>query len=184
MRNYDKTTTYYKKCAIYCRLSKDDGSNVESMSISTQKQMLSDYVNLNNLGSIVEYIDDGYSGKNFNRPAFQKMVEDIKGGKINCCVTKDLSRLGRNYIETGMYVEMFFPDNNVRYIAIADGIDTANDSSSLDIAPFKNILNDMFLKDISKKVKMARRTRFNQGKFMSPFAPFGYCKDPLDKNHL
>ncbi|MGL4790003.1 MAG: recombinase family protein [Anaerotignaceae bacterium] len=173
-----------KKCAIYCRLSKDDGTNTESMSIGTQKQMLTDYAKANNLGSIVEYVDDGYSGKNFNRPAFMRMIEDIKNGKIAVCLTKDLSRLGRNYIETGMYIEIFFPENDVRYIAIADGIDTDNNSGSLDIAPFKNILNDMFLKDISKKVKMARRTRFTQGKFMATTAPFGYLKDPLDKNHL
>ena len=173
-----------KKCAIYCRLSKDDGTNTESMSIGTQKQMLTDYAKANNLGSIVEYVDDGYSGKNFNRPAFMRMTQDIKDGKIAVCLTKDLSRLGRNYIETGMYIEIFFPENDVRYIAIADGIDTDNNGGSLDIAPFKNILNDMFLKDISKKVKMARRTRFTQGKFMATTAPFGYLKDPLDKNHL
>lgn len=173
-----------KKCAIYCRLSKDDGTNTESMSIGTQKQMLTDYAKANNLGSIVEYVDDGFSGKNFNRPAFKRMIEDIKDRKISICLTKDLSRLGRNYIETGMYIEIFFPENDVRYIAIADGIDTDNNSGSLDIAPFKNILNDMFLKDISKKVKMARRTRFAQGKFMATNAPFGYLKDPLDKNHL
>ncbi len=133
-----------KKVAIYCRLSKDDGTNTESMSIGTQKQMLADYVKANNLGVTEEYVDDGYSGKNFNRPAFKRMIKDIKNGKIWCCVTKDLSQLGRNYIETGMYIEIFFPENDVRFIAIADGIDTDSNSGSLDIAPFKNILNDMF----------------------------------------
>lgn len=131
-----------KRVAVYCRLSKDDGTNSESMSIGTQKQMLGDYAKANGLGEVLEYIDDGYSGKNFQRPAFQRMIADIKDGKISCCLTKDLSRLGRNYIETGMYIEIFFPDNDVRYIAIADGIDTENNTGSLDIAPFKNILKN------------------------------------------
>ncbi|MFI3255532.1 MAG: recombinase family protein, partial [Eubacteriales bacterium] len=173
-----------QKTAIYCRLSKDDGSNSESISIGTQKEMLTTYAKENGLFPVEIYVDDGYSGKNFERPAFQRMISDIEDGKISACVCKDLSRFGRNYLEVGMMTEVFMPEHDVRFIAIADGIDTARSTESLDIAPFKNILNDMFLKDISKKIKMARRTRFNQGKFMGTVAPFGYQKDPLDKNHL
>ena len=167
--------------AIYCRLSKDDGTSVESTSIGTQKEMLTKYAR--EQGFVIEdyYIDDGVSGKDFNRPAFQRMIGDIKDGKINCVLSKDLSRLARNYIETGMYIEMFFPENGVRYIAIADGIDTEKSAQNLDIAPFKNILNDMFLKDISKKIRMAKKSRTLQGKFMGRVAPYGFEKDPLDK---
>ena len=170
--------------AIYCRLSKDDGTNTESTSIGTQKEILTKYAREQGFRIQDYYIDDGVSGKDFNRPSFQRMIADIKDGKVNCVLTKDLSRLGRNYIETGMYIEMFFPENDVRYIAIADGIDTENSAQTLDIAPFKNILNDMFLKDISKKIRMARKSRTMQGKFMGRVAPYGYKKDPLDKNHL
>ncbi len=129
------------------------------------------------------YIDDGYSGKNFDRPDFKRMISDIEDGKINCVVTKDLSRLGRNYLETGGYTEIYFPEHGVRYIAVTDGVDTLN-GSTMDITPFKNLLNDMFVKDISKKVKSALLTRQKQGKFIGNKAPYGYKKDPLDKNHL
>ncbi len=174
----------HQKTALYCRLSKDDGTNAESISVSTQKQMLQNYAKENGLLPYEIYVDDGYSGKNFERPDFKRMISDIEDGKINVCVCKDLSRFSRNYLEMGMMMEVFMPEHDVRFIAIADGIDTARSTESLDIAPFKNILNDMFLKDISKKIKMARRTRFNQGKFMGTSAPFGYKKDPMDKNHL
>ncbi len=129
------------------------------------------------------YIDDGYSGKNFDRPDFKRMISDIEDGKINCVVTKDLSRLGRNYLETGGYTEIYFPEHGVRYIAVTDGVDTLN-GSTMDITPFKNLLNDMFVKDISKKVKSALLTRQKQGKFIGTTAPFGYLKDPADTSHL
>ena len=180
----DKQKIKEYSTGIYARLSKDDGTNTESTSIGTQKEMLTKYAQEQGFKIFDSYIDDGYSGKDFNRPAFQRMLTDIKNGKINCVITKDLSRLGRNYIETGMYIELFFPENDVRYIALADGIDTIESSASMDIAPFKNILNEMLIKDISKKIRMAHRTRLSQGKFMGTTAPFGYLKDPLDKNHL
>ena len=104
-------------------------------------------------------LDDGYTGRNFNRPAFQRMIADIEAGKIDCVITKDLSRLGRNYIEAGSYIEIFFPKHNVRYIAITNGVDGLT-RQEMDITPFKNILNDMYSRDISKKVLAGITTRY------------------------
>ena len=129
------------------------------------------------------YSDDGYSGTNFQRPSFQNMIKDIENGLINCVITKDLSRLGRNYLDCGLYLEVFFPENNVRYIAVNDGVDTLN-KSAMDITPFRNILNEMYSADVSVKIKSAYRARFQQGKFMGTYAPYGYIKDPADHNHL
>lgn len=168
---------------IYCRLSKDDDlRNGESSSISTQKMMLEKYVADRGWSVYDRYIDDGWSGTNYNRPDFQRMIEDIEQGKINMVVVKDLSRLGRNYILTGQYTEIFFPDRNVRFIALDDGVDTLN--SNNDIAPFKNILNEMYAKDISKKVRSAVRAKKQKGEFLSNYAPYGYQKAPDNKNRL
>ncbi len=168
--------------AIYCRLSQDDKMEGDSSSIQTQKMMLENYANEN--GYIVKdfYVDDGYSGLNFNRPAFQRMLNDIDEGKINLVLTKDLSRLGRDYIMTGYYTEIYFSDKGVRYIAVNDGIDTNKDNN--DIAPFKNILNDMYAKDISRKIKSAKRQRMYKGMFVASQAPYGYRSNPLNKNQL
>ena len=125
------------KTAIYCRLSLDDGSLGESGSIQTQKMMLEKYCRDNNFTIKEVYIDDGYSGLNFDRPAFKRLIADIESGKINLVITKDLSRLGRDYLQTGYYTEQYFPLHNVRYIAVNDGVDTLIDNN--DIAPFKNI---------------------------------------------
>lgn len=168
---------------IYCRLSKDDGTDTESVSIDTQKSILTDFVKQKGWNLKKTYVDDGYSGTNFNRPDFQNMIKDIEEGLINCVITKDLSRLGRNYLDCGLYLEVFFPEHNVRYIAVNDNVDTLN-RTSLDISPFKNILNEMYSADVSVKIKSAYRARFNQGKFMGTTAPYGYRKDPQDKNHL
>ena len=111
------------------------------------------------------------------------MIKDIESGLINCVITKDLSRLGRNYLDCGLYLEVFFPEHNVRYIAVNDGVDTLN-KSAMDITPFRNILNEMYAADISVKIKSAYRARFQQGKFMGTTAPYGYIKDPADHNHL
>ncbi|WP_342990793.1 recombinase family protein [Streptococcus anginosus] len=169
--------------ALYCRLSKDDGNTNESMSIYSQKAMLKQYAEQNNIAIYDYYVDDGYSGTNFERPAFKKMITDIENGKINCVITKDLSRLGRNYLESGAYIEMYFPQKNVRYIAITDGIDTIN-SYEFDIMPFKNILNEMYAKDTSKKVKSALKSRMKEGTYIGSKAPFGFKKDPDDKHRL
>ena len=168
---------------MYCRLSKDDGSANERMSIYSQKAMLKQYAELNDIAIYDYYVDDGYSGTNFERPAFKKMITDIENGKINCVITKDLSRLGRNYLESGAYIGMYFPQKNVRYIAITDGIDTIN-SYEFDIMPFKNILNEMYAKDTSKKVKSALKSRMKEGTYIGSKAPFGFKKDPDDKHRL
>lgn len=168
---------------LYLRLSKDDGQDQESSSIQTQKEMLTRYCRENGIVIGDYYIDDGWSGTNFERPNFKRMIADIEDGKINCVITKDLSRLGRNYLESGAYIEIFFPEHNVRYIAINDNVDTLK-SATLEITPFRNLLNDMYAKDISNKVRSALLTRQKQGKFIGDKAPYGYMKDPADKNHL
>ena len=171
------------KAALYCRLSKDDDDRIgDSSSIQTQKSLLERYCREN--GYLIHdfYVDDGYSGLNFDRPDFQRMIDDIEDGKINCVITKDLSRLGRNYILTGQYTEIYFPSKNVRYIAISDDVDS--DKGESDIAPFRNILNEMVARDTSKKVKSAMRVKFNNGEFIAPIAPIGYIIDPNRKNKL
>ena len=168
---------------LYCRLSKDDGNSVESMSIWSQKVMLKQFAESNSIAIYDYYVDDGYSGTNFERPSFKKMITDIENGKTNCVITKDLSRLGRNYLQSGAYIEMYFPQKNIRYIAITDGIDTLN-SNQNDIMPFKNILNEMYAKDTSKKVKSAIQSRMREGTYIGSKAPFGYLKDPDNKRRL
>ena len=175
--NNDKIT------ALYCRLSKDDGTNNESMSIGTQKTMLKEYAKRNGFLNCQFYVDDGYSGTNYDRPAFQQLIEDIRNGEISTLITKDLSRLGRNYLETGTYIEVFFPNHNVRYIAVNDGVDSI-DNTQMDITPFRNIINEMYAKDTSRKIKSALRTRKMQGKYMATTPPFGYRKDESDHNRL
>ena len=170
------------KTAIYCRLSKDDEQAGESVSIETQKMMLVDYCIENNYDIYDIYVDDGFSGLNFNRPAFTRLLNDIDDGKVNLVITKDLSRLGRDYIQTGYFTEIYFPQKRIRYIAISDGIDTLRNDN--DIAPFKNILNDMYAKDLSRKVKLARKQRALKGYYMSGQPPFGYKPDPNNRNHL
>ena len=169
--------------ALYCRLSLEDGKDNESMSISNQKLLLKDYAEKNGMFNCEFYVDDGFTGRNFKRPAFQRMISDIEAGRISCVITKDLSRLGRNYIESGSYMEVFFPKHNVRYIAITDNYDSLN-KQEMDIAPFKNILNDMYSRDISKKVLAGRMTRSRQGKFCGGQPPLGLMRDPDDNGHL
>lgn len=135
--NNDKIT------ALYCRLSKNDGTNNESMSISTQKTMLKEYAKRDGFLNCRFYVDDGYSGTNYDRPAFQQLIKDIRNGEVATLITKDLSRLGRNYLETGTHIEVFFPNHNVRYIAINDGVDSI-DNTQMDITPFRNIIKITF----------------------------------------
>lgn len=177
------------KVAIYIRLSKEDVDRGydESESIKNQRTLLTEYVQKLGLKYqlIDTYIDQGFTGTNFNRPDFQRMVRDIENGKINMVVTKDLSRLGRDYIETGEYIEKWFPENNVRYVSVTDGIDTFESSNgNNDIAPFKSILNDMYSKDLSKKIRTALHTMQKQGKWVGGKTPLGYIKDSNDKNKL
>jgi len=168
-------TTY--TAGLYLRLSKDDDGRTESVSIGTQRDILTDYCNENGFTIYDIYIDDGYSGLNFNRPRFQDMLGDIERGLINMVITKDLSRLGRDYIMTGYYTEIFFLSKGIRYIALADDVDTLKGHN--EIAPFKNILNDMYAQDISKKVKNAKHHRAKQGLYIGSDAPYGYLRDPV-----
>lgn len=168
--------------AVYCRLSKDDEQAGESVTIETQKMMLTDFCHERGFSIYEIYADDGYSGLNFNRPAFTRLLEDIDNGRVNLVITKDLSRLGRDYIQTGYYTDVYFSRKRVRYIAVNDGIDTNRDDN--DIAPFKNILNDMYAKDLSRKVKSAKRQRAYKGYYISAQAPYGYKVDPTNRNHL
>ena len=170
------------RAAIYCRLSKDDDLDGESASIANQRDMLEHYCEKQGWEVVEVYQDDGYTGLNMERPDLKRMLKAIERRQINLVVTKDLSRLGRNYLQTGFLIEDFFPRNGVRYIAMNDGIDTMRDNN--DIAPFKNILNEMYSKDISKKVHSSYLLKAQQGQFTGCIAPFGYQKDPEDKNHL
>ena len=170
------------RAAIYCRLSKDDDLDGESASIANQRAMLENYCEKQGWEVVAVYQDDGYTGLNMERPDLKRMLKAIERRQINLVVTKDLSRLGRNYLQTGFLIEDFFPRNGVRYIAMNDGIDTMRDNN--DIAPFKNILNEMYSKDISKKVHSSYLLKAQQGQFTGCVAPFGYRKDPEDKNHL
>lgn len=170
------------KVGLYLRLSKDDERQGESVSIETQRSILTDYCQLHAYAICKEYVDDGYSGLNFNRPGFQQLLEDVEAGAINMVITKDLSRLGRDYIMTGYYAEIFFPLKGIRYIALADDVDSFKGNN--EILPFKNILNDMYARDISKKVKNAKHQRAKQGLFIGSQAPYGYCRHKDSPNQL
>ena len=168
--------------ALYMRLSKDDDGAAESASIITQRKMLRSYAAEHGYVVFDEYVDDGWSGTNFDRPDFKRMIGDIEAKKVNMVITKDLSRLGRDYITAGQYTEIYFPSKGVRYIAIHDGYDS--DSPYSDIAPFKNVINEMYARDTSKKIRSAFATKMQDGAYIAAFAPYGYQKDPVDKNHL
>ena len=172
------------KVGMYIRLSREDGDKQESESISNQRNILQRYVKEKNLTLVKEYIDDGISGTTFNRPGFNEMLQDIENKNINMVITKDLSRLGRDYIKTGFYIEEYFPKNNVRYIAITDGIDTYLDSNNNDITPFKAIMNDMYAKDISKKIRSVYKEKQKQGEYLCSTTAYGYKKHPSIRNKL
>ena len=164
------------KAAIYLRLSRDDELDGDSSSIQTQRMMLTDYARNNGLTVINEYVDDGFSGTTFKRPGFQRMIRDAERGLFNCIIVKDRSRLGRNYIEVGQYTDYYFPEHGIRFIAVDNNIDSANGDS--DIAPFLDIVNEWYAKDISNKIKSAYRTKFHNGGVKYANVPIGYKKDP------
>lgn len=168
--------------ALYMRLSKDDEGAGESASITMQRKMLRGYAREHGIWVYDEYADDGFSGTTFERPEFQRMIQDIENRHVNMVITKDLSRLGRDYILTGQYTEIYFPSKRVRYIAVNDGYDS--EGPYTDIAPFKNIVNEMYARDISRKIRSALLAGMKEGAFMGAFAPYGYEKDPEDKHHL
>ena len=176
------------RAAAYLRLSIEDGDKAESNSIGNQRELIRDFAaERPGLHLVEEYADDGYTGTNFERPGFKRMMEDIKSGKINCIIVKDLSRLGRNYIEMGKYLEQIFPMMGIRFIAINDNYDNANtessDSDSI-VVPFKNLLNDSYCRDISIKVRSQLDMKRRKGEFIGGYAIYGYCKDKRNKNRL
>lgn len=163
-----------KITALYCRLSNDDDSQGESNSITNQKSILQTYAEANGLKNTQFYVDDGYSGTNFNRPDFMRMMEDVKSGKIRTIITKDLSRFGRDYLMTGQYIEMILPDYDVRYIAINDSVDTLRSENEMMV--FKNVFNDWYARDCSKKIKAVFKAKGQSGKPLTTIPPYGYKK--------
>jgi len=170
------------KAALYCRLSVDDGNFGGSVSIETQKILLEQYCKDHKITDYKFYCDDGCSGTNFDRPSFKKMLSDIDEGKINLVIVKDLSRFGRNYVEAGMYVQRF-TDSNIRFIAADDNYDSLVNSDDL-LFPIKNVVNEMYARDVSKKTKAAKKAKARDGQFIGSKAPFGYKIDPNDHHHL
>ena len=187
---YDSGTKNFR-VALYARLSREDdkeddekGKKDVSESIQNQVEFLEQIILQNGWTLVDKYVDDGISGTTFARKDFKRMIADIEAGKVNMVITKDLSRLGRDYIQTGYYLENYFPSKNVRYIAVNDGFDTFEEASSNDFIPFKSVFNDMYAKDISKKVRTALKTKQIAGSYLGTSAPFGYQKDPAQKGHL
>lgn len=173
------------RVGLYMRLSREDGDKEESSSVTNQREMLKRYVSeQENFFIVKEYVDDGYTGTNFDRPGFKQMIEDIEAGIIDTVITKDLSRLGRERLGVGHYTEIYFPEHNIRYIALLDNIDTYFDAGMNDMAPFKGVINDMYVRDISKKIRSSLIERKKAGNFLGVTAPYGYQKDPNNKFHL
>lgn len=170
------------RAVLYLRLSRDDDNPGESESIQNQRSLLQGYAAQYGFTIVGEYVDDGWSGTRFDRPRFQDMLRDMEQRRFEVVLVKDLSRLGRDYIQTGRYLELVFPEHGVRLIAVGDGIDTAR--SDTDLAPFRNVINEMYARDTSRKIRSALHTKMQAGKFIGNFAPYGYKKDPRDKNHL
>lgn len=173
--NIEKVNNQEYKAAIYIRLSKEDGDREESESVVNQRKILKAYAKENKYKIYDEYVDDGYTGTNFNRPNFKRMIKDIENKKINMVITKSLSRFGRDYIETGRYIETFFPENEIRYIAILDDVDTFLDKNC-DTVAFKNIMNDFYAKETSKNIKKTKNKKKLEGFYYTSYAPFGYKK--------
>lgn len=170
--------------AEYIRLSRDDGDKAESNSISNQKKFLADYIKEQDTLLLYDiYIDDGFSGTNYERPAFRRMIDDIEAGKVNCVIVKDLSRFGRDYIDTGRYLERYFPERNVRFISVTDNIDSFVQAYDM-LLPIKNIFNEQYARDISRKIHASVLTKQKAGEFIGAFPSYGYRKSPSDKNKL
>ena len=172
------------KVAKYMRLSRDDGDDRESESIENQRDIITNFIaEREDLIDTEEYIDDGYTGTNFNRPGFQKLLKDIEDGKVNCIITKDLSRFGRDHIDTGYYLERYLPSHSIRYIAIGDNVDTLN-PDGLQFLTFKLSFNDYYAQDISNKIRSVKQRKIERGEFQGNTPPYGYKKDPNKRNHL
>ena len=177
----NRQTEENKITALYERLSKDDDLLGESNSIINQKAMLENYAKQNGFANFRHYTDDGYSGGNFERPAWKQLVADIQAGLISTVIVKDMSRVGRDYLQTGFYTEVLFKQQGVRFIAVSNGVDSTNEASS-EFAPFLNIMNEWYLRDCSRKIRASYKVRGNAGKHTTNNQPYGYKKSPEDKN--
>lgn len=162
--------------ALYCRLSCDDDNDGESLSIENQKKLLTQYADEKGFFNTRFYVDDGISGTTFERDGFKAMLNDVQNGEVKTVIVKDMSRFGRDYIQVGMYTEILFPQNNVRFIAINDSYDSANGDN--DFIPFKNIMNEWYAKDTSKKIKAVNRAKARAGEHLTSNVPYGYIKNP------
>ncbi len=190
--NKAMSSTVKWKAGLYLRLSKEDGDKddegkLESDSISSQRHIIEDYLIENpDIEFVSEYADDGYTGANFDRPDFKRMIDDIRLGQINCVIVKDLSRFGRNYLEAGQYLDIFFPVMNVRFVSVNDNIDSHLFPSSMDniSVSFKNVMNEEYCRDISKKIRSTFVAKFENGEYLCGFALYGYEKDPVNKGKL
>ena len=183
----NKLSTALWKPALYIRLSREDGDREESNSIASQRELLTEFVDTQtDMTAPRLYTDDGCTGTDFDRPDFRRMMHDLRAGIVNCVIVKDLSRLGRNYVKVGEYLEHTFPLLNVRFIALSERIDSVADPRSVNnlVVPFKNILNDEYARDISNKVRASLDLKRRQGKFIGSFASYGYRKDPNDHSRL
>ena len=171
---------------MYLRLSKEDGEKVESNSISNQREIINSYVKRNQITMVKEYVDDGYSGANFDRPNFKEMISDAYDKKFDTIIVKDLSRFGRDYIEAGKYIQRIFPENGIRFISVNDNYDSksADINDTHLILPIKNFINDSYCRDISNKVKSSQKIKREKGDYISAFAPYGYKKSEENKNKL
>lgn len=175
-----------KLACMYLRLSKEDGDTNESNSIASQRQIIESFAKNNDITIASEYVDDGFTGSNFNRPDFMRMIEDLNKKKFNIIIVKDLSRFGRDYIESGKYLQKIFPEKRVRFISVNDNYDSENAdvSDTHLILPIRNFINDSYCRDISMKVKSSKEIKRKNGEFISSFAPFGYKKDEKNKHKL
>ena len=172
-----------KITALYERLSRDDEMQGESNSIKNQKEYLEDFARKNGFRNIRHFTDDGVSGTTFEREGFQKMVAEVEAGNVGTVIVKDMSRFGRNYLKVGFYTEMLFPEKGVRFIAINNGVDSQTQGEN-DFTPFLNIMNEWYAKDTSKKIRTMFKAKMQEGKRVSPSVPYGYLRDPQDKQHL
>src|SRR5574344_2457032 len=172
-----------KITALYERLSRDDDLNGESNSITNQKKYLEDYARRNGFTNIRHFTDDGFSGVNFNRPSFQELIKEVEAGNVATIIVKDMSRLGRNYLQVGFYTEVLFPQKNVRFLAINNSIDS-NNASDNDFTPYLNIMNEWYAKDTSNKIKAIFKSRMKDGMRCSGSIPYGYKRKPDDRQTL
>ena len=167
--------------ALYCRLSRDDELQGDSNSIVNQKKILEKYAREHGYSNFKFYVDDGISGTTFNRPGFQQMIADIEAGLVKRVIIKDMSRFGRDYLQVGMYTEIMFPEHDIHFIAVNDGVDSTQGDN--EFTPFRNIINEWYAKDTSKKIRAVMKVKGNAGEHLTVLPPYGYMKSPDDKSN-